>query len=142
MQQIRTQNIGGRSRRIFLCECGREIFFVKSGTKFVKYTTDDMKHTCDFVMKFSKSCFDCSKDIKIYRQGSSWIKENLDGSEHKCKKGYEEDADEEEEVTSDWILVNEWSEECNDSEEECDIDNVHEYKLPDGTTRIIRNHTW
>ena len=39
-------------------------------------------------------------------------------------------------------LISEWSEECNSPNEECDIDNVRLYIMPDGTKKIERNHTW
>jgi hypothetical protein len=32
--------------------------------------------------------------------------------------------------------------ECNDSEESCDIDEIIEYAMPDGTTKTVRYHTW
>ena len=35
-----------------------------------------------------------------------------------------------------------WNDECNDPEEECNIDNIVEYAMPDGSTKIERNHTW
>ena len=39
-------------------------------------------------------------------------------------------------------VLKRWTEECNDPNEECDIDNVVLYAMPDGTTEIVRNHTW
>ena len=35
-----------------------------------------------------------------------------------------------------------WSEECNDPNEDCDIDIIIEYAMPDGTIKTERNHTW
>ena len=31
---------------------------------------------------------------------------------------------------------------CNDPSEECDLDNVTVYAMPDGTKKTFRNHTW
>jgi hypothetical protein len=38
--------------------------------------------------------------------------------------------------------VRRWSESCDGSEEECDVDNLVEYAMPDGTSKIERHHTW
>jgi len=40
------------------------------------------------------------------------------------------------------VLINQWSEDCNDPREECDIDNVYIYAMPDGTTKKVRSHSW
>lgn len=32
--------------------------------------------------------------------------------------------------------------ECNDQDESCDIDEIVEYAMPDGTTKVVRHHTW
>ncbi len=39
-------------------------------------------------------------------------------------------------------ILNQWSEECNDKEESCDIDNIIEYAMPDGSIKTERHHTW
>jgi hypothetical protein len=44
--------------------------------------------------------------------------------------------------TGEKQIISEWSEECCDREEECDIDNHHIYALPDGSTEHRWNHTW
>lgn len=35
-----------------------------------------------------------------------------------------------------------WSEPCNDPREECNIDNIILYAMPDGSTKTVRVHTW
>jgi hypothetical protein len=40
------------------------------------------------------------------------------------------------------VILARWSEDCNDPREECDIDNLTRYAMPDGTTKITRSHTW
>lgn len=40
------------------------------------------------------------------------------------------------------VVLRTWSEDCNDPREECDIDTVTEYAMPDGSTKIDRRHTW
>lgn len=39
-------------------------------------------------------------------------------------------------------ILNQWSEDCNDPEESCDIDNIIEYAMPDGSVKTERHHTW
>lgn len=40
------------------------------------------------------------------------------------------------------VLLERWQEECDDPYEQCDIDDVYEYAMPDGTTKTIREHNW
>jgi hypothetical protein len=44
--------------------------------------------------------------------------------------------------TGQSVVISSWSEECDGSTEECDVDTVTKYALPDGTTRISRSHSW
>lgn len=44
--------------------------------------------------------------------------------------------------TGERQILRQWSEECNDPREECDIDNIIQYAMPDGTTKTERYHTW
>lgn len=39
-------------------------------------------------------------------------------------------------------VLKRWSEPCNDPKEECSLDNVTLYAMPDGTTKIKRYHTY
>ncbi len=40
------------------------------------------------------------------------------------------------------VELRRWSEPCPDPNESCDIDNVFEYAMPDGTIKVERHHTW
>ena len=40
------------------------------------------------------------------------------------------------------VLLHRWTTDCCDPHEECSIDIVTEYALPDGSTEIKRSHTW
>ena len=40
------------------------------------------------------------------------------------------------------VLLKTWSEECSDPGEECNLDIVSLYAMPDGTTQTDRQHTW
>lgn len=39
-------------------------------------------------------------------------------------------------------IISRWSEACNDPHESCDIDNIVEYAMPDGSRKTERHHTW
>jgi hypothetical protein len=39
-------------------------------------------------------------------------------------------------------LITQWTEPCKDPHEECNLDFVYKYAMPDGTTKSIRQHTW
>ena len=38
--------------------------------------------------------------------------------------------------------ISHWMDDCNDKYEECNIDIVYEYAMPNGSTKIIRSHTY
>ena len=40
------------------------------------------------------------------------------------------------------VLLQKWSEPCNDPREECSLDICCQYAMPDGTIKTERNHTW
>lgn len=40
------------------------------------------------------------------------------------------------------VVISRWSEECDGSTDECDIDNMTKYAMPDGTTKVTRSHSW
>lgn len=40
------------------------------------------------------------------------------------------------------VILAKWSEDCDDLEEECSMDIVTEYAMPDGSTKRKRSHTW
>lgn len=44
--------------------------------------------------------------------------------------------------TGEKQLLVQWSEECNDPEESCNIDNCYKYAMPDGSIKTERYHTW
>ena len=45
-------------------------------------------------------------------------------------------------ATGSPVVLYKWSEECNNPREECNVDNLTEYAMPDGTTKTERHHTW
>lgn len=46
------------------------------------------------------------------------------------------------EVTGKPVVLCQWSDECDDKEEECNTDIVTEYAMPDRSVKRERNHTW
>lgn len=44
--------------------------------------------------------------------------------------------------TGERVLLRKWTEDCNDPREECSMDLVSEYVLPDGKKQVVRHHTW
>ena len=40
------------------------------------------------------------------------------------------------------VLLQRWSEPCNDPREQCSLDIVRQYAMPDGSVKTERNHTW
>ncbi len=44
--------------------------------------------------------------------------------------------------TGDQQVLDSYSAECNDPREECDIDSVTVYAMPDGSRKTVRSHTW
>lgn len=44
--------------------------------------------------------------------------------------------------TGERVELRSWMADCNDPREECSLDHVTEYAMPDGTTKIERQHTW
>jgi len=49
---------------------------------------------------------------------------------------------EEAKTTGEKVLICQWSDECDDPNEECSTDMVYEWAMPDGTTQRTRQHTW
>lgn len=39
-------------------------------------------------------------------------------------------------------VLDSYTDECNDPREECSVDNVTVYAMPDGSTKTVRSHTW
>jgi len=44
--------------------------------------------------------------------------------------------------TGEKQILSKTHEECNDPRESCDVDEIVEYAMPDGTTKTVRHHTW
>jgi len=40
------------------------------------------------------------------------------------------------------VVLRSYSDDCDDPNEECSLDNVTEYAMPDGKIKTVRSHTW
>lgn len=49
---------------------------------------------------------------------------------------------EEAKLTGYPVKIMSWTEECDDPKEECSLDRVTVYALPDGSRKTVREHTW
>ena len=45
-------------------------------------------------------------------------------------------------ATGEKVFLQSWVADCNDPNEECSTDIISEWAMPDGTTKITRQHTW
>lgn len=78
-----------------------------------------------------------------YQQASDYAKPVLE--ERKKEKANKEAKMkakmEEAKRTGEKVAIRRWQESCNNSRKDCDLDNMTEFVLPDGTTKIERRHT-
>lgn len=44
--------------------------------------------------------------------------------------------------TSKPVILEQWTEPCNDPQEDCNLDSIVIYAMPDGSTKETRSHTW
>ena len=40
------------------------------------------------------------------------------------------------------VILHQYQAPCNNPNEECDVDDVVVYAMPDGSTKTVRNHSW
>ncbi|WP_164670479.1 hypothetical protein [Virgibacillus doumboii] len=78
-----------------------------------------------------------------YQQASDYAKPVVEEREkEKAKKEAKIKAKmEEAKRTGEKVAIRRWQENCNNSRKDCDLDNMTEYALPDGKTKIERRHT-
>lgn len=99
--------------------------------------------------------FDAMKDFKpvlgekfTWSQAVAYVTPLREAAEQKhsakvaAKNQSESDAFAKAKETGERVPLRSWSEECDGSEEECDVDNLTEYALPDGRKKIVRSHCY
>lgn len=45
-------------------------------------------------------------------------------------------------ITGEKQVLNHWTDECNDPNEDCSLDIIYQYAMPDGSITEVRSHTW
>lgn len=88
-----------------------------------------------------------TKDTFTYEEAKEMLKEEVEELEQKnIEKAAEKERIEQLFVTAKETgskqLIREYSEACNDPAEDCDVDIVKLYAMPDGTETLERFHTW
>jgi len=84
----------------------------------------------------------------ISREKLDELKEKKEAEEkHKIEAKKKKQAEiaakfDEAQKTGEPVLLRKWTEDCNDPKEECSVDIIYEYAMPDGTTKLERHHTW
>jgi hypothetical protein len=99
--------------------------------------------------------FDAEKDFKpvlgekfTWAQAVAYVIPLREAAEKKhaakiaVKNQNEVDAFVKAKETNERVALRAWSEECDGSEQECDIDNLTEYAMPDGTKKVTRSHCY
>lgn len=79
-----------------------------------------------------------------YEQAKNFVQPKIEAKkEQEAKRKAEIEAKiQEAKETGKPVELRRWVESCNDPKEDCDIDHVVEYVMPDGTTKTERYHTW
>lgn len=79
-----------------------------------------------------------------YEQAKNFVQPKIEAKkEQEVKRKAEIEAKiQEAKETGKPVELRRWVESCNDPKEDCDVDHVVEYVMPDGTTKTERYHTW
>lgn len=80
-----------------------------------------------------------AKELAIPRLKAKFDKKNAAKAIKDAKRSA---AFDEAKRTGKEVVLHQWSEDCDGSEEECDVDNLTEVARPDGTTKVYRSHSW
>ncbi|AVF28875.1 hypothetical protein [Paenibacillus larvae] len=93
-------------------------------------------------------CMGISEVFLIPEEEIQNIHEDLESLERKKQekeaaiKRAREEKFEEAARTGKPVLLSSWTEPCNDPNEECSLDAVRKWAMPDGNVKTERNHTW
>lgn len=141
--------IGGDSGRLY----------VQNGNEIDTQFREDVKKVEDTIERHGKFETMKSKSIEVQRDTGLYTNQWYEISNEDMMSIYNEieavkkaKRDEKEDkkvaifakakLSGEKQILNQWSEECNDQEESCDIDNIIEYAMPDGSVKTERHHTW
>lgn len=79
-----------------------------------------------------------------YQQALEYAEPKIKAKKEKeeAKKRAIQEKFEQAKQTGQPVEIRRWTTGCNDPDEDCDLDIVIEYAMPDGSTKIVRHHTW
>lgn len=107
------------------------------GRKHDEFDIDDYSSTHTFYMTYAEF----KKIIKAAEQKKMEIKQRKQELEAQRQKEIEEKFKQARE-TGEKVELERWTAECDDPTEDCDIDIVIKYAMPDGATKTERYHTY
>lgn len=113
---------------------GQEIDLMEKAIKV--YNKDFYGDACAYIKNRSKVNKACEMTLEDALNMNEIIKKREE-RENKIKDIFKKAKD-----TGVKQEIRHWSEECNDPNEDCDIDIITEYAMPDGTKKVVRSHTW
>ena len=109
------------------------------GAKIKYKEYDDLRGKGRYVISITFNSFEKFEEYVLKSFGETIEKKKE--AEQKKKEKYEE-AEKEARKTGNNVVINRFSVECNDSNEECNMDIVTVYMTPSGKTEEGRKHTW
>jgi hypothetical protein len=94
-------------------------------------------HVADAAVKTLGKEFTYSQAVEFTRPAREAAEAQKAAADQKRKAKFDEARE-----TGRPVLLQKWTEPCNDPREECSLDIVQQYAMPDGSVKTERNHTW
>lgn len=94
-------------------------------------------HVADAAVKALGKEFTYSQAVEYTRPAREAAEAQKAAADQKRKAKFERARE-----TGRPVLLAQWTEPCNDPREECSLDIVQQYVMPDGSVKVERNHTW
>ena len=94
-------------------------------------------HVADAAVKTLGKEFTYSQAVEYTRPAREAAEAQKAAADQKRKAKFERARE-----TGEPVLLQKWSEPCNDPREECSLDICCQYAMPDGSVKVERNHAW
>lgn len=94
-------------------------------------------HVADAAVKTLGKEFTYSQAVEYTRPAREAAEAQKAAADQKRKAKFERARE-----TGRPVLLKRWTEPCSDPREECSLDIVQQYAMPDGSVKTERNHTW
>lgn len=94
-------------------------------------------HVADAAVKALGKEFTYSQAVEYTRPAREAAEAQKAAADQKRKAKFERARE-----TGRPVLLAQWTEPCSDPREECSLDIVQQYAMPDGSVKVERNHTW